>query len=316
MHPGSKIYVAGHRGLVGSALVRRLERDGHRSLILRSRKELDLEDAAAVEAFFAREQPEYVFLAAARVGGILANSRYPAEFIRENLAIQFNVIDAAHRWNVRKLLFLGSVCIYPKHTVQPIREDALLTGPLEPTNEPFAIAKIAGLAMCQAYNRQFGTNFVTVMPTNLYGPGDRFHLQNSHVLPSLIRRFHEARRDGASSVTLWGTGNARREFLHSSDAADACVLVMKSYDGSAPINIGCGVDISIRDLALTISDIVGYTGAIEFDSTTADGTPARRLDISRLSSMGWAPSVHLASGIRETYEWYLANEEAVLARDA
>jgi GDP-L-fucose synthase len=305
MEAGSRIYVAGHRGLVGSALVRALERGGYENVVRRSRTEMDLEDQASVFDFFQRERPEYVFLAAARVGGILANATYPADFIRSNLAIQLNVVEAAYRTGVRKLMFLGSSCIYPKFAPQPMREEHLLTGELEPTNEPYAIAKIAGIKLCQSYNRQFGTNFVSVMPTNLYGPGDNFDLQSSHVLPALLRKFHEGRRAGAPSVEVWGSGAARREFLHVDDMAEACLFLMERYDSSEIVNIGCGEDVSIGELATLVSDTVGFEGEIVYDRSKPDGTPRKLLDVSRIRALGWTPRVALADGVRETYEWYL-----------
>jgi GDP-L-fucose synthase len=299
-----RVFVAGHRGLVGTALVRRLEADGFERLLLRSRSELDLRDAHAVDAFFAQQRPAYVFLAAAKVGGIVANDTYPADFIRDNLAIQLNVIDAAHRHGTAKLLFLGSSCVYPKHAPQPMREEHLLTGPLEPTNEPYAIAKIAGLKMCEAYRRQHGSRFISVMPTNLYGPHDNFDLETSHVLPALIRRFHEAKLAGAPHVTLWGSGSPMREFLHVDDLADACVHLMRSYDDAGLVNIGWGRDITIRDLAALTAAVVGYSGRIEWDATKPDGTPRKLLDTSRLTALGWTPRIGLEDGIRQTYEWY------------
>jgi GDP-L-fucose synthase len=316
MQVDSKIYIAGHRGLVGSALVRNLRDRGHRNLVCRTRAELDLEDRNAVLEFFAAEQPDYVFLAAAQVGGILANSVYPADFIRSNLAIQLNVVEAAHRAGVKKLLFLGSSCIYPKHAAQPIREECLLSGPLEPTNEPYAIAKIAGIKLCQSYNRQYGTNFISVMPTNLYGPGDNFDLQSSHVLPALIRKFHEAKVDGAPTVTVWGTGSALREFLYVDDMADACVFLMQHYDSSEIINIGCGADISIAGLAALVRDVVGFEGEIVYDRSKPDGTPRKLLDVSSLSALGWQPSIPLEVGVRDTYEWFLANAGSAAPRVA
>jgi GDP-L-fucose synthase len=300
-----RVFVAGHRGLVGRALVRRLEADGFERLLLRRRTELDLRDAHAVDAFFAEQQPAYVFLAAAKVGGIVANDTYPADFIRDNLAIQLNVIDAAHRHGTAKLLFLGSSCVYPKHAPQPMREEYLLTGPLEPTNEPYAIAKIAGLKMCEAYRRQYGSSFISVMPTNLYGPHDNFDLETSHVLPALIRRFHEAKLAGAPQVTLWGSGSPMREFLHVDDLADACVFLMRSYDDAGLVNIGWGRDIAIRDLAALVASVVGYEGRIEWDATKPDGTPRKLLDTSRLNALGWTPRITLEDGVRQTYEWYV-----------
>lgn len=304
------IYVAGHLGLVGSAIHRRLERGGFTNLLLRSLAELDLTVQAATDAFFAEHRPEFVFLAAARVGGIQANRLQPAEFIYDNLAIQTNVIHAAWKHGVKKLLFLGSSCIYPKHAPQPISEAALLTGPLEPTNEPYAIAKIAGLKMCQAYRRQYGFHAICLMPTNLYGPGDNFDLETSHVLPALIRRFHEARERGAPSVTLWGTGAPRREFLHVDDLADAAVFLMDHYDGEEIVNVGCGEDLTIAELARLIADIVGYQGRILFDSAMPDGTPRKLLDVSRLTALGWRPRIGLRQGIEQTYRWYVVRHAA------
>jgi GDP-L-fucose synthase len=311
MNTDSKIYVAGHRGLVGSALVRALRRHGHERVVSRARAEMDLEDRASVLEFFQRERPEYVFLAAARVGGILANDTYPADFIRSNLAIQLNVIEAAHRAGVEKLMFLGSSCIYPKFAPQPMKEAHLLTGELEPTNEPYAIAKIAGIKLCQSYNRQYGTNYVSVMPTNLYGPGDNFDLQSSHVLPALLRKFHEAREAGASSVVVWGSGAARREFLHVDDMAEACLFLMERYDSSEIVNVGCGEDVSIGELAGLIREVVGYDGEIVYDRSKPDGTPRKLLDVSRLRELGWSPRITLADGVRDTYEWYLRTKTSV-----
>lgn len=305
MTADSLLYVAGHTGLVGSALCRRLARGGYRNVLTRPHRELDLSSQAAVEAFFEEHRPEYVFLAAARVGGIQANRTRPAEFIYENLAIEVNVIHAAWRHGVRKLLYLGSSCIYPKYAPQPIPESALLTGPLEPTNEPYAIAKIAGLKMCQAYRRQYGFPSICLMPTNLYGPGDNFDLETSHVLPALIRRFHEARERGAASVTLWGTGTARREFLHVDDLADAAVFLMERYEGDEPLNVGAGDDLTIRELAALVAEVVGYGGEIRFDPSMPDGTPRKLLDVSRLTALGWRPRIGLREGIEQTYRWYL-----------
>lgn len=305
MRKDSKIYVAGHRGLVGSAILRRLTEEGYSNIVTRSRAELDLTHQHAVYRFFEAERPEYVFLAAAKVGGILANSKYPADFIRDNLLIQTNVIDAAYRYGVKKLLFLGSSCIYPKFAMQPISEEYLLTGALEPTNEPYAVAKIAGIKMCQAYNKQYGTNFISVMPTNLYGPEDNFDLETSHVLPALIRKFHEAKVTGRPHVVVWGTGAPRREFLHVDDLADACVFLMKEYSDTEIINIGVGEDISIRELAELIRDVVEYTGEIVFDTSKPDGTPRKLLDVSRLTVMGWKARISLRKGIEQTYRWYL-----------
>lgn len=273
-------------------------------IITKPRHELDLENPIAVLRFFARERPDHVYLAAAKVGGILANSMYPADFIRNNLLVTLNVLEAARDSGVKKLLFLGSSCIYPKLAAQPITEDALLTGPLEPTNEPYAVAKIAGIQMCRSYNRQFGTNFVSVMPTNLYGTGDNFDLNTSHVLPALIRKFHEAKLSGASAVTIWGTGAPRREFLHVDDLADACVHVMAHHDGDELVNIGCGEDITIADVARMVGDVVGFSGALEFDTSKPDGTPRKLLDVSRLSKLGWRAQIPLRDGIEQTYRWF------------
>jgi GDP-L-fucose synthase len=301
------IFVAGHRGLVGSAITRALRSEGYTNLLLRTREELDLTSQPAVDDFFRRERPQYVFLAAARVGGILANNNYPAEFIHDNLAIQLNVIGAAHRHQAAKLLFLGSSCIYPKFAPQPIREEYLLTGLLEPTNEPYAIAKIAGLKMIEAYRRQYGFNGICLMPTNLYGPGDNFDLNNSHVLPALIRRFHEAKLSAAPSVTVWGTGSPRREFLHVDDLAGASLFLMRNYDSSDIVNVGCGEDVTIRELAGMVKTATGYPGDLVFDTSKPDGTPRKLLDVSRLAALGWSPRIPLAEGIRSTYEWFLAN---------
>lgn len=303
--------MAGHRGLVGSALVRKLRQGGYTNLLLRTREELDLTDQKAVEEFFAREKPEYVFLAAAKVGGILANSTYPADFIRVNLQIQTNVIDAAYRYGTKKLLFLGSSCIYPKYAPQPMKEEHLLTGPLEPTNEAYAVAKIAGIKMCQAYRRQYGFNAISLMPTNLYGPGDNFDLQTSHVLPALIRKFHEAKEEGRKEVVVWGTGTPRREFLHVDDLADAALFLMKHYESEEIINVGVGEDISIRELAELIARIVGFEGEIVYDTTKPDGTPRKLLDTSRLFALGWRPKIPLEEGIRQTYRWFLEHRAEV-----
>lgn len=313
MRRDSLIYVAGHRGLVGSAIVRRLTDDGFENLLLRTRAELDLTRQAAVEEFFFEHRPEYVFLAAAKVGGILANDTYPAEFLRDNIAIQANVIDAAYRHGTRKLLFLGSSCIYPKHAPQPMHEDCLLTGPLEPTNEWYAIAKIAGLKMCQAYRKQYGFNAISAMPTNLYGPGDNFDLQSSHVLPALIRKFHEAKEKGKPEVEIWGSGSPRREFLHVDDLADACVFLMERYDEEHWINVGWGRDETIIELARTIARIVGFNGSLRFDTSKPDGTPRKLLDTTRIAALGWAPKLDLKTGIRSTYAWFLENHPVARA---
>jgi GDP-L-fucose synthase len=303
----AKIYVAGHRGLVGSAVCRHLRSAGFENLLGRTSTELDLRDRDATFDFVARERPEYVIDAAARVGGIQANVRYPVDMISDNLRIQVNMIDAAREYGVRRLLFLGSSCIYPKHAPQPIVESALLTGPLEPTNDAYAIAKIAGVLHIQAARRQYGSSFISAMPTNLYGPGDRFDLETSHVLPALIRRMHEARLAGAGRVTLWGTGTPRREFLHVDDLAAACLVLLERYDDPAPINIGTGTDITIGELAHLIAEVVGFEGEIAFDPTMPDGTPRKVLDVSRISALGWKPSVDLRSGIQETFDWYQRN---------
>ena len=304
MEQGSSIFVAGHRGLVGSAIHRRLVAAGHDHLLLRTSSELDLRSPQAVDQFFATARPEYVFLAAARVGGIHANNSRPAEFIRDNLQIQTNVIDAAWRNGTKKLLFLGSSCIYPKLAPQPLREEYLLTGALEPTNEWYAIAKIAGLKMCQAYRRQYGFDAISAMPTNLYGPGDNFDLQNSHVLPALMRKIHEAKQVGQSEVTVWGSGTPRREFLHVDDLADACVFLMQRYSDEGAINCGWGEDVSIAELATAIAGVVGYDGRFVYDSSKPDGTPRKLLDTSRLTALGWKPSIRLEDGLRSTYRWY------------
>lgn len=301
MERNAKIFVAGHRGLVGSALVRALTAQGYENLLCRTRAELNLRDAGAVRRFFEEEKPEYVFLAAAHVGGILANSTYPVEFLLHNLEIQNNVIPAAHENGAKKLMFLGSSCIYPKMAPQPIREDYLLTGPLEPTNDAYAIAKIAGIRLCQAYHTEYGAHFLSVMPTNLYGPNDNFDLNGSHVLPALIRKFHTAKVTGAPSVTLWGTGTPRREFLHSDDMADACVYLMQNYDRPEIVNIGTGEDVPIRELAEMVSEIVGYDGAMEWDSSKPDGTPRKLMDVSRLHGLGWRHKIGLRDGIARVY---------------
>jgi len=301
----ARIFVAGHRGLVGSAIVRRLEAAGFTQLIRRTHAELDLCEQRAVDEFFRTERPEYVLLAAARVGGIHANNTFPADFIRDNLLIQSHVIDAARRNGVRKLLFLGSSCIYPKHAPQPMPESALLTGPLEPTNEWYAVAKIAGIKLCQAYRRQYGFDAISVMPPNLYGPGDNFDLQTSHVLPALIRKFHEAKTSSARAVSVWGSGTPRREFLHVDDLADACLFLLENYSEEAIINVGWGEDVSIRELAELILDVVGYSGGIEFDPSKPDGTPRKLQDIARVRALGWSPRIPLGRGVAESYRWFV-----------
>ncbi|MDH4048307.1 MAG: GDP-L-fucose synthase [Gammaproteobacteria bacterium] len=311
MRKGSRIYVAGHRGLAGSAILRALQARGHENLLTRGSVELDLRQQLAVDSFFADEKPDFVFLAAARVGGILANDQFPGDFIRENLQIQTNVIDSAQRHGVRKLCFLGSSCIYPRLAPQPIREDSLLTGPLEPTNEWYAVAKIAGIKMCQAYRKQYGFNAISVMPTNLYGPGDNFDLQKSHVLPALMRKFDTAKRAGETSVTIWGSGTPSREFLYVDDLADACCFLMENYDSPEIINVGVGEDLTIAELAAKIRDIVGFTGTIEHDHSKPDGTPRKLLDVSRLQTLGWQASTSLDDGIRSTYRWFCENRDAV-----
>jgi GDP-L-fucose synthase len=304
LNQDSRIYVAGHRGLVGAAVVRALQRQGYANLVLRTHREVDLTEQAAVRAFFEQERPQAVIMAAARVGGIHANNSRPAEFIRDNLLIQDNVIDSAHRAGVEKFVFLGSSCIYPKLAPQPIKEDDLLTGPLEPTNEWYAVAKIAGLKMCQAYRRQYGFNAISLMPTNLYGPGDNFDLLNSHVLPALIRRFHEAKERGDPTMSIWGTGTPRREFLHVDDLADAVVYLLKTYDNEPIVNIGWGEDVTIRELAETVAAVAGFQGRLVFDSSKPDGTPRKLLDTSRLTSLGWKPKIALRAGIEQTYAWF------------
>src|ERR1700694_3425649 len=300
----SLIYVAGHRGMVGSAVVAALERHGYGNLLVRPRAELDLTEQAAVHDFFREHRPELVILAAARVGGILANSSHPAQFIRDNLLIQGNVIEAARRAGVQKLVFLGSSCIYPRLAPQPIREECLLTGPLEPTNEWYAVAKIAGIKLCQAYRREFGFNAICLMPTNLYGPGDNFDLENSHVLPALIRRFHEAKLRGEGTLSIWGTGTPRREFLHVDDLADAVIYLLKTYEDESIVNVGRGADVTIRELAELVMAASGYQGRLVFDPSKPDGTPRKLLDTTRLTSLGWRPKIPLKAGIESTYAWF------------
>jgi GDP-L-fucose synthase len=304
MEKHSRIYIAGHRGMVGSAILRKLQQAGHDQFILRSSRELDLRDQAAVMSFFEQEKPEYVFLAAAKVGGILANNTFRGEFLYDNLMIQNNIIHSSWINGVKKLMFLGSSCIYPKMAPQPLREDYLLTGPLEPTNEPYAIAKIAGIKLCDAYRAQYGCNFVSVMPTNLYGPNDNYDLNNSHVLPALIRKFHEAKMSGAPSVTLWGTGKPRREFLHVDDLAEACIFLMHHYHEEGLVNIGTGEDIEIGELARMVSRIVGFEGEIVHDLSKPDGTPRKLMDVSKLHGFGWKHAIDLESGIKSVYEEY------------
>ena len=308
MSKPEKIFVAGHRGLVGSAIVRRLEATSRRGIVVRARTELDLTDAAAVDAFFTDEQPTHVILAAAKVGGIKANDAYPAEFLRENLAIQTNVIHAAWVHGVQKLVFLGSSCIYPRLAPQPMQEEHLLTGALEPTNEWYAIAKIAGIKMCQAYRRQYGFNAISLMPTNLYGPGDNFSIEGSHVLPALIRRFHEAKVNQVPEVVIWGTGTPMREFLHVDDLAAATVFLMDHYTGESIVNVGTGTDVTIGQLAQLIREVVGYTGTLSFDATKPDGTPRKLLDVSKATALGWTASIELRAGIESTYQWFLTHQ--------
>lgn len=320
MEKNSKIFVAGHRGLVGSAIVRKLKNEGYDNLVLKTRQELDLRDKKAVESFFKTEQPEYVFLAAAKVGGIQANNTYPADFIIQNIEIETNVITSALQVGVKRLLFLGSSCIYPRECPQPIKEEYLLTGQLEPTNEPYAIAKIAGIKMCESINRQHGTDFRSLMPTNLYGPGDNFHPENSHVIPGLLRRFHEAKVRGDKYVNVWGSGRPRREFMHVDDLASACVYIMNLdkdiYDNFTQpmlshVNVGVGKDCSIKELAETIAEVVGFDGEICFDTSKPDGTPQKLLDISRISALGWSAKISLEEGLKHTYQWFLENKESL-----
>ncbi|MFD8685623.1 GDP-L-fucose synthase family protein [Streptomyces sp. NPDC059651] len=309
LRPGARVFVAGHRGLVGSALVRRLAADGY-EVITRGRDRLDLCDAGRTGAFLRETRPDAVVLAAAKVGGIMANSTYPVQFIEDNLRIQLSVIAGAHAAGVERLLFLGSSCIYPKLAPQPIPESALLTGPLEPTNEAYALAKIAGIVQTQSYRRQYGASYISAMPTNLYGPGDNFDLATSHVLPALIRRFHEARQGDAPAVTLWGSGSPRREFLHVDDLAAACVLLLERYDGDAPVNVGSGKDLTIRELASVIANVTCYQGRVDWDTAKPDGTPRKLLDVSRLSSLGFEPQIPLRDGVARTYAWWLEQQGA------
>lgn len=320
MDKNAKIFVAGHRGLVGSAIVRKLKNEGYQNLVLKTKQELDLCDKKAVESFFKTEQPEYVFLAAAKVGGIQANNTYPADFIIQNIEIETNVITSAFQVGVKRLLFLGSSCIYPRECPQPIKEEYLLTGPLEPTNEPYAIAKIAGIKMCESINRQHGTDFRSLMPTNLYGPEDNFHPENSHVIPGLLRRFHEAKVRGDKYVNVWGSGRPRREFMHVDDLASACVYIMNLdkdiYDNFTQpmlshVNVGVGKDCSIKELAETIAEVVGFDGEICFDTSKPDGMPQKLLDISRISALGWSAKISLKEGLKHTYQWFLENKESL-----
>lgn len=318
--PGSRVYIAGHRGMVGAAIARRLRAGGYGNIITRTHAELDLTSQQAVDRLFDDERPDEVYLAAAKVGGIWANNSYPAEFIYRNLMIEANLIEAAHRYRVQRLLFLGSSCIYPRLAEQPMAEAALLTGVLESTNEPYAIAKIAGIKLCESFNRQYGTDFRSLMPTNLYGPGDNFDLEQSHVIPALIRKFHEAKRAGLDRVEVWGTGSPRREFLHVDDMADACVFVMELDPGayaantkpmSSHVNVGLGEDVTIRELAQAVKAVTNYAGEIHFDRSKPDGTPRKLLDVSRLSAMGWEARIGLREGLQTTYDWFLANQGAL-----
>jgi GDP-L-fucose synthase len=307
----AKVYVPGHRGLVGSAIVRRLRSGGYENLLTRPREAVDLTDREAVSELFREQKPDYVFDAAAKVGGIQANNRYPADFIRDNIQIQMNVIDAAYRAGVKKLIFLGSSCIYPKDAPQPMKEEYLLTGPLEPTNEWYAVAKISGIKVCQAYRRQYGFNAISLTPTNLYGPGDNFNLETSHVLPALIRKFHEANTAGAPTVSVWGSGTPRREFLYVDDLADACLHLMECYDSDEIINVGTGEDVSIAELAELVKDVVQYPGRIDFDTSRPDGTARKLLDVSRLSATGWRYRTNLRTGIENTYRWFLDHADSI-----
>ena len=307
MKKNSKIYIAGHKGLVGSALLRELHKSGYENLVFKTHKELDLTRQEQVEEWFENERPDYVFLAAAKVGGILANNTYPAEFIYSNMIIETNIIHTSYLFNVKKLLFLGSSCIYPRLCPQPMKEEYLLSGSLEPTNEAYAIAKIAGIIMCRSYNRQYDCRFISVMPTNLYGPGDNFDLNTSHVLPALIRKFHEAKINGMKEVEIWGTGTPKREFLHVDDLAGACIFLMNGYDESEIINIGTGQDLSINELAGIVAEVVGFKGRLRFNSSRPDGTPVKRLNVSKLNALGWKANIPLKQGIQETYKWYAEN---------
>ena len=308
MKINSRIYVAGHLGLAGSAIYRALKKNGYQNLITRSRSELELLEATEVRNFFSETKPEFVFLAAAKVGGIHANSSYPADFIRENIIVQTNVIHEAWRHGVKKLVFLGSSCIYPKLCPQPMKEEYLLTGELEPTNDAYALAKIAGIKTCQSYNNQYGTNFISVMPTNLYGPNDNFHPEDSHVLPALIRKFYEAKLTSEDTVNIWGSGNPRREFLHSDDLADAILFLMDNYDNSEIVNVGFGKDQTIRELAETIKEVSGFSGCLFFDNSRPDGTPQKVLDISKINALGWKPKIPLKTGLEQVYQWYSSQQ--------
>jgi len=311
MEKNSKIYVAGHMGLVGSAIIRKLKTAGYNNIIIKTKQELDLTEQSKINEFFKKEKPEYVFLGAAKVGGIMANKNYPAEFIYSNLMVAANVIHTSYENNVKKLVFLGSSCIYPKLAPQPIKEKYLLSSALEPSNEAYAIAKIAGLKLCQYYNQQFNTNYISVMPTNLYGPNDNFNLENSHVLPAMIRKFHEAKINKQDTITLWGSGQVKREFLHVDDLADALLFLMNSYDDKDIINIGTGSDLSIAELAQLIKQTVGFEGEINWDKTKPDGTPRKLLDITKLKEIGWDPKINLSEGIKNTYQWFLKNESNI-----
>jgi GDP-L-fucose synthase len=307
LHKDETIFVAGHRGMVGSAIHRKLREEGFGKVLGRSRAELDLLDRGAVRDFFEKERPSIVIDAAAKVGGILANNKQPVEFLLQNLTIQNNLIEAAADFGTRKLLFLGSSCIYPKMAPQPIPESALLTGPLEPTNDAYALAKIAGIKLCQSYARQYGKNFISGMPTNLYGPHDNYDLHNSHVLPAFIRKVHEAKKSGAKTITVWGTGTPRREFLHTTDLAEACLFLLEHYNEPDLVNIGCGEDVTIRELAETVCDVLGFNGSLEFDASKPDGTPRKLLDISKIKSLGWSPKISLRDGIADAYRWFCEN---------
>ncbi|MEI5891486.1 GDP-L-fucose synthase [Bacillus cereus] len=314
MKKNAKIYIAGHRGLVGSAILRKLEEQGYTNLVYKTSKELDLRDPRQVEEFFQTEKIDYVFLAAAKVGGIVANNQYPADFIRDNLMIQTNVIDSAYRSGVEKLLFLGSTCIYPKLAPQPLKEEYLLTGELEPTNEPYALAKIAGIKMCESYNRQYGTKYISAMPTNLYGENDNFDLHTSHVLPALIRKFHEAKENNAEFVEVWGTGTPLREFLYSDDLADACVYLMNNYEGNEIVNIGVGEDLSIKELAEKVKAAVGFTGELRFDTSKPDGTPRKLVDVTKINALGWKATTSLDEGLKKAYDWFLQTEKELVRK--